>query len=260
MAVKSISKNLLKITEKLDIKLSVSILDNQRNNSLYSYYCATPQTSYFIININSFVGITYKDKTGQWDSNKRIKINNNNIYQLVVGLKKARNNLYHPQLFVYHDDGDISVNVDIAKRQTVDINNLLDGQCVQIIPSVVYDTDEQAMVGVMMYINNSEYCIDLSVDEFETFVYFFENFNIGTETQLAVNMFLTEQMAQMQSAMLNKQNTNQPSNNDGVRNTSSLRSDNTRRVIVFKDDDVKKEAGVSGYIHKSKRPMTLDEL
>lgn len=259
MAVKSISKNLLKITEKLDIKLSVNILDNQRNNSIYSYYHATPQNSYFVINISSFVGITYKDNSGQWDSNKRIKINNNNIYQLVTGLKRARNNLYHPKLFEYHDDGDITVNNDIVRRQTVDISNLLDGQCIEIIPSVVYDIDEKAMVGVMMHINNSEYWVDLSVDEFETFVYFFENLNIGTETQMVVNMFLVEQMAQVQA---NNNNNDQSGENKQTSrpNGRTVGTNNTRRVVVFKDDDVKREQGVSGYIHKNNKPVTLDDL
>lgn len=259
MAVKSISKNLLRITEKLDIKLSVNILDNQRNNSLYSMYYASPQYSYFIVDIKSFVGITYKEKNGVWDSSKRIKINNNNIYQLVAGLRRARNNIYHPELFIYEDSGDIFTNADIVKRQTVLINNLMDGQCIQIVPSVIYDTDEKALVGVLMYINRSEHCIDLSVDEFETLTYFFETFNLSLETQAVVNMFLIQQQQEKGFGSVDERPTN---NNNEIqyKKEPNISKNNTKRVILFKDDSNVSKEEVKGCIVKNKRPKSLDDL
>lgn len=174
MAIRTISYVLLPPTDKLKIKLSVSLLDGFNKDSFYSLF-ETQGYDYLTLNILSNVVFQYKSEV--WDRNQQLHINDSNIFMFNRKLNEFYTRLTRQGLFSYFKNGNITCHP--VKEDIVTIA-LKGGEYLELEPGVIFDTNKEPLPGVYMSINVSENRVDLSIDEFEAILYKFAKIDIGT--------------------------------------------------------------------------------
>lgn len=248
--IKKLNKILLKPTEKLEIKLSVGILNNKGEKTYYSLF-DTGRDTYLTSDPSSNIVMTLKDSA--WDSQKSLYINKNNIAQLIEGLNDMYIKLKRKDLYIIHPNGEMELG-GITSDDEVFLTNLKFNQCLKIEPAIIYDADKKPLQGVYMYINRKDNIVDLSIDEFQSIVILFNKVDIGLETQGLINMHILEEIRELLGTKNNK------SKNDENKRTftSGKTSIFAKKGIDDNIDRYSKESvksSVGGII-----PKTLEDL
>lgn len=258
MSIQSISNVLLKPTEKLTIKLSVSLLTKEGTNGYYNIY-EKGRNGYMVVDTSSTIRLEYKgDKDEEWSRDQWVYINSKNIYQLIQGLDEVKEIFDNEKMFRVNSMHELEM-IPIDERHIVVIDNLGNGQCLKFVPSVVYDRNEKDLMGMYMFINNSTRAVDLSIDEFESIWYLFKNLNLRLETQSLINLSLLEQLKAGVGNSTLVTNNNIDETKQQLKH--HLKSSGATSIfdLANKKDNITKEKVEGGRL-PSKQPTSLDEL
>lgn len=174
MAIKTISYILLPPTEKLKIKLTVSLLDGFNKDTFYSLF-ETQGYDYLTLNLACSVVFQYRSTT--WDKSQQVHINDSNIFMFNRKMNEFYSRLTRQGLFTYFKNGNISCHP--VKDDIITIT-LKGGEYLELEPGVIFDTNKEPLPGVYMSINVSDHKVDLSIDEFEAILYKFARIDIGS--------------------------------------------------------------------------------
>lgn len=129
-----------------------------------------------------------KDKQ-DYDPTRSFMIGVGNIGNVVNGLKKVLNNICKHDIFAIQNKKIIAYD-DMVKKYTEQIITPFINQALLVKPSVIYDENEISYEGVIIYVNNTNNMIQLSISEFENFVYVLEKIDIFSTSQLLLNYYM----------------------------------------------------------------------
>lgn len=254
--IKSITKTLLKPTEKLEIKLSVNLISKTQPDRNYYSIFERDGLGYMKVDITSSVVIDIKDKEGGWSRDKRLHLNYKNMYQFISGLKKFNDIMNNGDFFTYNKNGTIDLTFEKDKDE-VFMSNLQFNQFVKLTPAIIHDCDDRPLAGMYMFINNTANIVDLSMDEFESILYLMDNLNISIESQALLNMYVLEQLK------LGVGNTNRDVSKKIEENKNELKEElmKTGAANIFDLALMNKEQEtVTGGVLLNKQPQSLDDL
>lgn len=157
----------------LKIQLTVTISSN--DNYAFGRY-SNEKGDFFSVNPKSHVTIRYLPKDKPWDKHQQITINQKNIYQLRLGLRKFYTKFQRENLYTYDETGRIESLIpyeDDVVRIPLGMMQIL-----RLSPTIIRDRKNVLYAGVTLTVNREENQVDLTVDEFEGIYDLFANINI----------------------------------------------------------------------------------
>lgn len=164
--VQSISSQLYEPVPTRDplLKILLAVTISSDGNYAFSKY-SNERGDFFTINPKAHITLRYTPKDAPWEKHHQVIINQRNIFQVRLGLKKFYKLFQRENLFLYDDRGKLT-EVVTDSRDTV-IIPLGMGQLLRFRPTIVTDRRNILYPGVNMTLNREENQVDLSIDEFE---------------------------------------------------------------------------------------------
>lgn len=225
--IKQASRHLVKPTDKLAIKLSVSLLDS------YSLY-ETNMYDYLTICPSAHVTIQYKTNA-PWDRNQMVHINTSNIFYWNKMIQSFYKKVQNPDLYTYYKSGNIEYNGDDSYRTPI---AMMGGEYIELEPGIITDERGTSIPGIFMRINISSNEVPLSFDAFESMMYVFSQINIGSEAmQLIIAEKLLRDDVESSKKFTNQEVVNKPKVNIFQKREDV--NDNVEVIEQVKDNRVK---------------------
>lgn len=192
---KRISTTLLFLTRYVTLKFHVNLTSRGKDgvtdipNAFHTVY-ENSNGKYITYDVNSYITLDIKDKSGYWDKSKSVLITPRNIFQLLTHLSKMIANIYREDCF-YIENNDTKVNKETLEEYTVRAYNLGNNQRIVMQPSVVYETVEDTYYeGATFYLNNSENVFSIPIDLIETLYYTLNKVDFMVYTGTLLNYYL----------------------------------------------------------------------
>lgn len=192
--MKELPTNLSRIifnTKTLSVKLKV-ILENTVGGIKYFYHndFSYGNARYFKLSPSAYITVEYTNKqNGEgYDPSKNISITYLKWYQFIEALRRMRHNIHKPDIFVMKGN-EIILYDDVKKDNIVSVH--IGNNTMVMSPAIIYDANEVSYEGVYIYINKTINIIELSVDEFESFVYQMEKVDIFAYSQSLINYYVS---------------------------------------------------------------------
>lgn len=213
--VQKISRVISQLTKDLRIRIHLKLVNQGKDGRRENFHnvFSVQGNKYLKLDLQSFLTLEFIDKEDDWSQDKSIVINERNIFQITRGVKECIDAIYDGGIFAVDKDKNIVIYADMVEKHTVQIYNIGGNQRMVLKPTIVYDENETSYEGATLYINKSDYSIDLPIDVLESMHYILNKIDLFLYSQALLNyymMSLKEEKIQVKEVNMNTKTSSPP--------------------------------------------------
>lgn len=143
---------------------------------------------YVKINPSVYLSLEVINKDDVYDKSRSLLINQNNMYKIIMFLRRLIKNIYNKEVFVMRN-GELVLYDEMVKkyqeRLQISDTGAIIGQ-----PAIIYDNNESSYEGVHLFINKTVNVAELTFSELESLLYTFEKIDLFQYSQAMLNYYL----------------------------------------------------------------------